>query len=134
MLSVADVMTTDVRTLRPEDTVDRLRDVLYLHDIGSVLVVDGDRRPIGIVTASDVVEDWEPDQHVATVMTDEVVSISPSTAVTTAARLMLERRIHHLVVGTAHDVVGVVSSWDLLEQLAALVEQHYDVPIDGCER
>lgn len=122
MLTVGDVMSPDVRTVRPDDTVDRLRDVLYLHGIGSALVVDAERRPVGIVTTTDIVEDWAPDQVVAAVMSDEIVTVPSTTPVTVAARLMLERRVHHLVVGTEQDVRGVTSSFDLLEQLTELAE------------
>ena len=55
-------------------------------------------------------------------MTDAVVTVSPSTDVGAAAALMRARRIHHLPVIDDDDaLVGIVSSWDLLDDLVETV-------------
>ena len=134
MTSVADVMSTDIRTLSPDDRVERLRDLLYLHDIGAVPVVDATTGLVGIITKTDVVEDWSGDVAIGTVMHDEVVTVARTAPVIDAARLMRDRRIHHLIVsddGTT--VAGIVSSFDLLDALSDLLEGG-EAPFDGCER
>lgn len=125
MTTVADVMTTDVQTLAPADTVGRLRDMLYLHDIGSVPIVDENDRLAGIVTNTDLVEDWAPDQVVRNVMQREVTTVTPSTPLEVAARMMRNRRIHHLVVREDDEssIIGIISSWDLLEAMAVIVAE-----------
>ncbi len=123
MITVADVMTTEVQTLRPDDTVGDLRDLLHLLGIGSVPIVD-DVGIVGIVTSSDVVEDWAPDLELVTLMRDEVEAVPASASVVEAARTMRERGIHHLVVSEdGVGVDGIVSSWDLLDALVELVEE-----------
>lgn len=124
MTVVAEVMTTDVRTLGPADTVDVARQLFFLHRIGSVPIVDEHDGLMGIVTSTDVAEDWEPDQLLRTVMQDEVDTVAAAVPVETAARIMRERHIHHLVVTDGADgdaMVGIVSSWDLLDALADIV-------------
>lgn len=124
MTLVAEVMTTDVRTLVPTDTVERLRDVLYLHGIGSVPIIDDRGNLVGIVTTTDLVEDWEPDRLVGTLMNEDVVTVNRFTSVATAARLMREQGIHHLVVTDDLDAVaGIVSSWDLLDAMADIIDE-----------
>jgi len=125
-------MTGQVLTLTPDDTVDRLRDMMHVHDISCVPMVDKTGL-CGIVTSTDVVEDWPADQLLGSVMTDQVRAVPADTAVTVAARIMREERIHHLVVGDGTSVDGVVSSWDLLNVLADIVDSG-DQPFDGCER
>ena len=123
MITVAEVMSTDVQTLTGSDTVGQLRHLLHVLGIGSVPIVD-DVGIIGIVTSSDVVEDWAPDLAISTLMTDDVETVPASASVVTAARMMRERGIHHLVVtDDGLGVEGVVSSWDLLEALIELVDE-----------
>ena len=122
MTTVADVMTTEVHTLHADATVGALRDLLHVLGIGSVPIV-GEAGIVGMLTATDVVEDWEPDLPVRTLMRDEVRTIPSTTSVESAARTMRELCIHHLVVtddGRAVD--GIVSSWDLLAAMAELVD------------
>jgi CBS domain-containing protein len=122
MQVVSEVMTTDVRTVRSSETIGPIRDLMLDGRIHSAPVLDGDGVLVGIVTSSDLVEEWAPQMGVTTVMNDAVVTVDPDTTVVDAARLMLDHRIHHLVVVGAGDVVGLVSSFDLLRALAGDVE------------
>lgn len=123
MTTVADVMSVDVQTLTADATVGELRDLLHLLGIGSVPIVD-EAGIVGIVTSTDVVEDWSSELAVGTLMRHVVHTVPSTASVESAARTMRDRHVHHLVVtddGRAVD--GVVSSWDLLAALAELVEE-----------
>jgi CBS domain-containing protein len=92
--------------------------------IHAVPVVGKNRKVMGIVTTVDLarnLEDEEPARHV---MTDMVATISATQSVGEAARIMREKRIHHLVVTDGPTAVGIVSSYDLLR----LVEQKFAEP------
>ena len=60
----------------------------------------------------------------ANVMTSEVLTIPDYADVSRAARMMRNRRIHHLVVTLDGKMLGMLSSYDLLK----LVEAHRFVP------
>lgn len=132
MTAIGEVMTGDVVTLGPSDTIDRVRDLMQIHGISCVPVVDQGRL-CGIVTATDVVEEWPAEQAVGGVMSDEVRVVPADTSITHAARIMQEHRIHHLVVADGTSIDGVVSSWDLLDVLAEIIDSG-DLPFSGCER
>jgi CBS domain-containing protein len=123
MHTVDQYMTKNVRTARLTDVVGPLRDVMLQQKIHAVPVLDDDNDLVGIVTSSDLVEEWAPQMGVQTVMSTDVRSVAPGTLVTDAARSMVEGRIHHLVVVDRGVVVGMVSSFDLLSHLAGRVEQ-----------
>ena len=55
--------------------------------------------------------------QVADFMTDEVETVTPDTPITVAARTMTSNRIHRLVVVDRGQVVGIITSLDLLRQL-----------------
>lgn len=120
--TVSDLMSTDVHTVRTDDLVGPLRDVMLTRHIHGVPVLSPDGTLAGIVTSSDLVEEWAPEQGVETVMTDQVVTVGPGATLSEAARSMLQHRVHHLVVIDNTRVAGVVSSFDLLRGLAGEVE------------
>jgi CBS domain-containing protein len=123
MHTVQEVMSDAVRTATTTDVIGPLRDLMLQQALHSVPIVDAAGSLVGIVTASDLVEEWAPDMGVQTVMSRNVETVSRHTSVTDAAKRMFERRIHHLVVTERGSVIGVVSSLDLLEFLAGRIEQ-----------
>jgi CBS domain-containing protein len=52
--------------------------------------------------------------NVADLMTKDVVTVSQEDSVSVAARLMRDKKVHHLLVTSDGEVVGIVSSFDLL--------------------
>jgi CBS domain-containing protein len=115
-------MSSDPMTVRRTDVVGPLRDTMLTRHVHGVPVLDADGTLAGIVTSSDLVEEWSPAQGVETVMTRRVTTVGPGTTLTEAAREMLGAGIHHLVVVDNTRVVGVVSSFDLLRALVDDVE------------
>ena len=73
-----------------------------------------------VVRGKDLVEDLKDSTPISQVMTKEVITIPQYNDVHLAARLMLNHRVHHVVVTHEKKVVGFLSSFDLL----SLVEEH----------
>jgi len=97
-------------------------------EIRHLLVLDGDRLS-GIVSNRDVrrlaLEDPGPSllsAPVRAIMTEDPVTVAPETAVTVAARLLLELRIGALPVREGEEIVGIFTTADALEALLAMVE------------
>jgi len=122
MKTLQDVMSPVVRTVKDTEVVGPVRDLMLDNQVHGVPVVDGTGALVGIVTSSDLVEEWQPQQSVATVMSGPVHTASPFTSVVDGARRMLDQRIHHLVIVQADELVGMVSSFDLLQVLAGEAE------------
>jgi hypothetical protein len=133
MRTVDEVMTADVTTVTTSDVVGPLRDAMLDGRLHGVPVLDADGKLVGIVTGSDLVEEWAPEQGVVTVMSRDVRTVSPHTSVVDAAHEMLARRVHHLVVTERDRVVGVVSSFDLLHELAGQVEAAAEAAAEAAE-
>jgi CBS domain-containing protein len=123
MSNVADMMSQPVLTVTTVDVVGPIRDLMLDGRIHGVPVLDAKGGLVGIVTSSDLVEEWSPAQGVETVMSDRVVTVSPHATLADAARLMLQEQIHHLVVVDRAKVVGMFSSFDLLREFAVAAEQ-----------
>ncbi|MEU9821214.1 cyclic nucleotide-binding/CBS domain-containing protein [Pseudonocardia alni] len=103
---------------------DAARD-LAADEIGVLLVVRR-RSAVGIVSERDLVaavaEGLDPDDTIVEdAMTTEIVSVDVSAAVTTAAEVMLEAGIRHLLATRDGSPAGIVSIRDVL---AAVLEEH----------
>jgi CBS domain-containing protein len=109
-----------VHSVRPDDTVLAALGVMAEHDIGAVLVLDGDAIA-GILTERDyarkvaLVGRASKDSPVRAIMTANVVCVPPSRTVEECMALMTERRCRHLPVVEGGRVVGLVSIGDLVK-------------------
>jgi CBS domain-containing protein len=119
-----------VHSVRPDDTVLAALGVMAEHDVGAVLVLDGDRLA-GILTERDyarkvaLVGRASKDSPVSAIMTANVVCVPPSHTVEDCMQVMTERRVRHLPVVENSRVVGLVSIGDLVK--ATIDEQEFTI-------
>jgi CBS domain-containing protein len=126
--AVSDWMTRAPITV-PEDCPIRLAlGQMQRDEVRHLLVLDGDRL-IGILSNRDVrrlaLDDPGPSLlsgPVRSIMTEDPVTVAPETAVTVAARLLLEHRIGALPVRDGDEIVGIFTTADALEALLAVAE------------
>jgi len=121
---VRDLMTESVITVESDATIDRVRRILQRNKVGALPVVGRDGQPVGIVSATDLVASLEGDSRVSAIMTEKVYTVPKYDDVSVAARIMRNHKIHRLVVTDEQKVVGVITTFDLLE----LVQDHRWVP------
>jgi len=119
-----------VRTVAPSDTVLHALAVMAEHDIGGVLVVDGEKL-VGILTERDyarrvvLLGRASRDLKVAELMTTRVHCISPERTVNECMALMTENRIRHLPVLDHKQLIGVISIGDVVK--ATIAEQEFEI-------
>ena len=119
-----------VHSVRPDDTVLAALGVMAEHDIGAVLVLDGDEL-VGILTERDyarkvvLVGRASKDSPVSAIMTTKVVCVPPNRSIEDCMALMTERRVRHLPVVESGQVIGLVSIGDLVK--ATIDEQEFTI-------
>jgi len=114
-VSVSDVMVPRVFVVMPDDKVSYVREVMIGQKIHAVPVFDEEDRPLGIVTAADLLDAPHDEMEVADIMTREIFTVPEQDSVGEAARIMRSRRLHHLLVTSEDEIVGILSSFDLLK-------------------
>jgi len=116
-LSVGELMSTNLRTMREDDGVSVADWEMSLDEI---LVVDGNGKLVGIVSDRDVLraarDASQTEVPVGRIMCREVRTVSPATKAANAVEQMLELKIDALpVVDDAGRPIGIVTSTDFLE-------------------
>ena len=121
MKTIKQLMSSPVVMATVETTVKEVRKLMNQHDIGAVPILDEgpDADIKGIVTDSDLRNVKDSSLPVMTVMSTKLCYINNADSTAAAANLMLKNGIHHLLVKDQDEVVGILSSVDLLKLLAS---------------
>jgi len=111
-----------VRSIKPDATVFDAIAKMAEHDIGSLLVMDGDEL-VGIITerhyARGVVLKGKtsPATPVRDIMESRFVCVGPEQTVEHCMVLMSDKRVRHLPVMEGRKVVGILSIGDLVKNI-----------------
>lgn len=158
-MKAADVMTTDVVTVRPGMAVREVAETLLKHGISAVPVVDEKGAPLGIISEGDLMprnesarearrdwwlqilsegEDVHPDylrflksdtRTAAQIMVSPVVSVEETTELADLAELLFTHNIKRVPVLRDGRLVGVVSRADLLKTIAGQAHRRVHDPV-----
>lgn len=147
MLTVADIMTRNVVSIKGNTTVREMAALFDKMGFGTLPLVDDAGNLTGIVTASDLVEqdrplhmptvislfDWiipiegegslQRDLDKITAQTAEelasthIVTVTPTDSVSNAAEIMSSKKLHALPVVEGKKLVGMVSRIDIIRSM-----------------
>ncbi|MFZ4450273.1 CBS domain-containing protein [Salibacterium aidingense] len=117
MKNIQEVMTSDVETCRPEDTVLEAAKKMKEYHIGSIPVTQ-DRNLMGMITDRDIVvrclaEGKTESANVSDVMSSNIITAEPDMDVQEAARMMAEKQIRRLPIVENQQLAGIVALKDL---------------------
>jgi CBS domain-containing protein len=123
---IRDVMSKDVRVVRPDTTVREVVATMNKFDIGSIIVVQGE-RPVGIITERDILRRLvepclAPETLTARqVMTSPVQTINENASIEEAARLMAKKRVKRLPVMNDGKLVGIITFSDIVAKVPTML-------------
>jgi CBS domain-containing protein len=112
--TVADLMTKDVLTVEPSDTIGEAAEKMHDANVGAVVVVEDMVRIVGIVTERDLLRAVAQRARAAEArvrqwMTADPLTIEPETSVEDAAKIMFDNNFRHLPVVKDGRALGIVS-------------------------
>jgi len=125
---VKDIMSSPVITTDEDATANRAAQLMDKNGIGCIVVTSKDGKPLGIITEKDLVSrvlanNIKPDSLKAReVMTSPLITIEPSEKINEAARRMSRLNIRRLGVMYKEQLVGILSSKDVLAVMPELIE------------
>lgn len=125
-----------VLSISPTATVYSALQLMAQHDIGALVVLDGDRL-VGIFSERDyarkVILHGKSSKETAVreIMTGQVLCVRPEQSVDQCMALMTQKRVRHLPVLDHKKVIGVISIGDVVKEVISeqqfVIEQleHY---------
>lgn len=134
-MRVRDTMTRNVMYVSPEDTLEEAYELMIGQEIRHLPVVEGTAL-VGVISDRDVLlhatmEETDvvlPPMAVSEVMTRDPLTCDTRTSIAEAATLMVENRISCLPVTAVGELVGMITTTDLLDILcrdrAEIAQQH----------
>jgi len=127
-LLVKDVMSSPVVTIEENAPVNKVAELMDKHGLGCIIVTSKDGKPLGIITERDLVgrvlaKNTKPDSVKASeVMTSPLITIEPDATISEAARRMSRLNIRRLGVIYKGQLIGLLSSKDILSVMPELLE------------
>lgn len=140
-MKIADLMTTKLHTVAPDDSVEGAVRLLQQRGVRHLLVLDGNEL-VGILSDRDIKRALDPQKRkrqkllnlgglffllepilVNEIMTKDPVSIAPDKTAQEAAAIMVFHRFGALPVVKGSKLVGIVTETDLLRFFAAVPEK-----------
>lgn len=129
--SIAGILSdkgTEVLTVSPQARVFDALLSLAEHDVGALVVVDADGRPVGIFSERDyarkVILHGKASRQIEVreVMTSPIQCVTPKQTVEECMRIMTLRRVRHLPVLEDGRLVGIVSIGDMVKAIISTQE------------
>lgn len=123
-----DVMTRGVVTVPLDATVKDIAAMLSKQGLSGVAVIGPDGEAMGVISDMDIIkvigkENWEK-IPAESIMTSSIEIIKPTSTLGEAARIMIKKHIHRLLifsergVGASQRPIGIVSASDIVREMA----------------
>lgn len=110
----------NVKTLSPDATVKEASSVMSKYSIGSLVVVNEKKKVVGIVTERDIIEKVNAKDRLSSkvrvkeIMSPKVITIDSNSLLDDAVYLMIKNKIKKLPVLDNGQLVGMVTSTDIM--------------------
>ena len=124
-ITVSDMMTKKLETIEEsssiQDAAKRMRDT----NVSSLVVVDSEGKPLGIVTERDIVRKACVNDVSTSkvtnkeIMSPKLITIAPDSSASTAVDIMLRNNIRHLLVvdkDNTEKPIGMITPLDLRDE------------------
>lgn len=130
---VKDIMSRNLFTLRKQDRLDQAQSLMDQETIQHIPIVDQKQRLVGLVTSRELLRasvsifsDLDVDEkrdlyhHISLseIMIEDVLTTSPKTPLSEAARIMEENEVGCLPVMQDDVLVGLITETDFLHVIA----------------
>ena len=123
---VRDVMSKNVKVVRPDSSVKEVVATMIKFDIGSIIVVQGN-RPVGIITERDILRRivqpcLAPETLTARqIMTSPVITINETASIDEATTLMVRKNIKKILVLDNSKLAGIVTLTDIVTKVPTML-------------
>jgi tRNA nucleotidyltransferase (CCA-adding enzyme) len=135
-----DLMSSPVRTIRPDTTIEQAQRILFRYGHSGLSVVDERDRLVGVISRRDIdlaLHHGFSHAPVKGYMTQNLKTISPDTLLPEIESIMVTYDVGRLPVVESGQLIGIVTRTDVLRQIyqdrnERLDEQGKKIPLVSC--
>lgn len=117
-------MSSNLISISEEKDIAAAETLMRTHDIRHLPVVDAYNELSGIISLTDVARAQDPQESIKSLMTPRVRIVKKSANIKTIIEQMLKFKISSMLVAQNDDVVGIVTTDDLLQLLYELLDEN----------
>jgi predicted transcriptional regulator len=120
---IHEIMSKNVVKVNHEISALEISKIMVKQGVSSVGIIDNDNKIIGIVTEKDLIREVCAKNILANtltaakIMSSPLITISKDSNINDAAKLMVEKKIKHLAIYENNDIIGIVTTSDLINFL-----------------
>jgi CBS domain-containing protein len=115
---VRDIMSKDLVTVQPDDSIYDCAKLMKEHGISSVIVNNPKGKLVGIVTKTDLVSTFlmisTASLPISKIMTKKVITVSPNDSIFEVESILLNNKIRRVVVSKNKIPVGIITYRDFI--------------------
>ncbi len=119
---VNEVMRTEIAVITPDRGVSESIDLMQRKNVNTVIVVDDDRKFLGLVTIDKIKREGRPGRPVGELMDKDIPTVPPDASAMDAFDLLVNQRLDVVaVVEPSGRLIGVVTKTSMVRSLAHVV-------------
>jgi anti-sigma regulatory factor (Ser/Thr protein kinase)/CBS domain-containing protein len=129
ILKISEVMSHELKTLRPQDSMRDVMDALREHRISGVPVVDEEKNLVGLVSTEDLIKclaNQDIDKSIKDYMSTDLVTVNSFDHLTEALKYFSRTKLGRLpVLGAKGELVGILTKGDVTQGVLRALEHDY---------
>ncbi|MBM7622685.1 CBS domain-containing protein [Sporohalobacter salinus] len=132
-LTINDIMTDDVITLRPDNKLKNAKEIMRLRKISGIPIVDKDKRLLGIISIDDIIQGLEYDKldnKISDMMSTDLITVNQNSSISDVIFKFKKYKFGRLPVIDDNDkLVGLITPGDITRKLLAKMKE--EISKDG---
>jgi CBS domain-containing protein len=126
MMEIKEVMNPEVFVVQENEQVGHARNLMLSHGISRVVVVDGNGKPVGMVTEKDLTRKlkshgpkWKSRPldkiSIRRIMSTDPITANPNDEIHTAIELLIKNNVGSIPIVDEDGIVGILTKTDLMK-------------------
>ena len=121
------VMSANLVSISEERDIDTAEGLMKINKIRHLPVVNGNNELAGIISSKDVARVKDKKQPIKTIMTSPVRVVKQKANIKSVIEMMLKNKISSILVASDEDIVGIITTDDLLKLLSQVLSDTDDL-------
>ena len=138
---VRDIMKIGVPTCDVNAKLDEIAKIMMRDGADAVIVMDEEDGAVGVVSQSDLIRSFTRNWQLLTakkIMTEKILTVEPVSAITAAANMMQDEKVHQVFIMHEHPGTGkpsaVVTMRAIVREMAGLAPERLETPVQKARK